>query len=78
MYTKRLLSLLEAAEILGASKSQLYVLIRQGEVPAMRLGKVLRVPTEAIDQLVADGMSRHADRPRGASSGDNRRPTKLA
>jgi excisionase family DNA binding protein len=72
--TKRLLSLSEAAETLGVSKSQLYVLIRRGEVRAMRLGKVLRVPTEAIDQLVADGMRRPDDHPDGtlptAGSGD--------
>lgn len=38
----------EAADLLGVSRSQAYWLIREGRVPALRLGHSIRVPTAAL------------------------------
>jgi excisionase family DNA binding protein len=38
----------EAAEALGVSRSRVYELIQQGELPSVRIGGVVRVP---VDQL---------------------------
>ncbi len=41
----------EAAEALGVSVSKMYELIRAGIVPAVRLGRSLRIPVEALREL---------------------------
>ena len=52
----------EAAEALRVSRSQLYELMNRGEIPWVRVGRVRRVPVEALRQLirarVADGTGR--------------------
>lgn len=38
----------QAAELLGISRSQAYLLIRSGELPCKRVGARLRVPLAAL------------------------------
>lgn len=47
------LSATQAAELLGVSRSLVYELIRRKELPSVRLGRRVLVPTAAITQLAA-------------------------
>jgi len=42
----------EAADLLGVSRSTIYQLMGSGEVPSMRVGKLLRVPAAALQRWV--------------------------
>ena len=46
------LSVEEAAEALGIGRSACYECVARGEVPVIRLGRRLRVPTSALRRLV--------------------------
>jgi excisionase family DNA binding protein len=53
-----LLRIPDVAAKLSVSRSEVYRLIALGRLPAVRLSeRVLRVPAEAIEALVADAMS---------------------
>jgi excisionase family DNA binding protein len=47
----------EAAELLAVSRSKLYQLIAAGKVPSVRVGKSLRLPTEALRRWVEDSVN---------------------
>lgn len=47
------LSVSEAARLLGVSKSLVYDLLTRGELPALRLGRRVVVPTGALLALVS-------------------------
>ena len=42
----------EAGEILGCSRNTAYEAVRRGEIPVIRLGKLLRVPKAALERLL--------------------------
>lgn len=42
----------EAADVLGISRSTAYELVHTGTIPALRLGRRIVVPTHALDQLL--------------------------
>ncbi len=42
----------EAAEVLGVGRSKIYALLASGEVPAVRVGRSVRVPVEALRRWV--------------------------
>lgn len=44
-----LLTVPAAAKLLSLSRSTVYELIRRGEIPAMKVGRVRRIPTDALD-----------------------------
>ncbi len=46
------LTLPEAAHVLGISRSTAYELARTGELPALRLGRRLVIPTSALESLL--------------------------
>ena len=54
MPTKAVLSIAEAAEVLGVSDDLIYELTARGELPCLRLGRRKVIPTVAI-QAVIDG-----------------------
>jgi len=54
MPTKAVLSIAEAAELLGVSDDLIYELTARGELPCVRLGRRKVIPTVAI-QAVIDG-----------------------
>ena len=42
----------EAGEVLGIGRNTAYRLIREGAIPVLRLGKKLRVPKAALEELM--------------------------
>lgn len=46
------LTVTEAAEILGISRSSAYELVNTGDIPALRLGRRIVVPRAALDALL--------------------------
>ncbi len=53
---RALLRVPEAAEYLGVSRTLIYMMIRSGEIPVVRMGRSTRVPLSALnDLLVAKG-----------------------
>jgi excisionase family DNA binding protein len=53
MRTGRLtMSVEEAGEMLGISRSLTYELVRRGELPCLRLGRRLVVPIRALEAMV--------------------------
>jgi excisionase family DNA binding protein len=49
-----LLTPAEAAQVLRIGRSKLYALIAAGEIPRLRVGKVVRVPAAALEQWVKE------------------------
>ena len=49
-----------AAQLLGISRGLAYELVRRGELPAIRLGRRVVVPTNAIDEMLRDLTTRTA------------------
>lgn len=48
------LSIAEVAEVLGISRNHVYMLVRTEELPSLRLGRRIVVPSAALAQLVKD------------------------
>lgn len=46
------LTVAETAEALGISRTSAYELIRRGDLPHIRIGRVIRVPAEALMEWV--------------------------
>ncbi|MFC2034199.1 helix-turn-helix domain-containing protein [Chloroflexota bacterium] len=42
----------EAAKVLSISRGLAYEMVRQGKIPALRFGRVIRVPRHALEQLL--------------------------
>jgi excisionase family DNA binding protein len=56
--TKRLLlRVSEAAGMLAVSRSKMYELIKEGEIPCVRLGASIRIPTEPLLGWIAQNTS---------------------
>lgn len=51
---KLLLTTLEAAAVLGISRSKLYELLTSGQLPSVRIGACRRVPADAVQNFVAE------------------------
>lgn len=52
MRPRLLLTVLEAAEVLGVGRSTMYELIRTGQVEVVHLGRCARVPAAALHEFV--------------------------
>jgi excisionase family DNA binding protein len=53
-----LLRPIEAAKMLGCSRTRIYELCHSGDLPHVRLGgSSIRIPREAINSLVAEAMA---------------------
>ena len=46
------LNVAEAAEMLGLSEASIYVAVRKGEIPSVRIGKRWLIPRHYIDKLI--------------------------
>lgn len=55
--TSRLLKGSEVAEILNVSKAFAYRMMAQGRIPAVRLGRSVRVRPEDLEGFIADSVS---------------------
>lgn len=62
---KRLLSASEAANALGISRSVLYVLMAQGAIGSIKVGRSRRIPAGAVDEFVADRVREERERTAG-------------
>jgi len=51
----------EAAQVIGVSRSKVYELLSEGVLPAIRLGRVVRVPLEALRRWVAERTTSSTD-----------------
>lgn len=49
-----LLRVSEVGQIIGLGKSKTYELIASGEIPSVRLGKSLRVPSDALKRWIGE------------------------
>ena len=50
---RKVVSVTEAASMLGIGRNLCYEAIRRGEIPAIRIGKRLLVPMVALERLLA-------------------------
>ena len=60
---RRVLTVAEAAHALGISRSKLYQFIAAGEIRTIHIGRLRKVPVEALDEFIATrppGRSAHA------------------
>ena len=58
---KFLLKPSEAAQLLGIGRSLIYELIARREIPSVRLGSCLRVPTESLQQWLREREEERTD-----------------
>lgn len=49
---ERLLKPSDVAEILQVSKAHAYVLMKRGEIPSVRIGKIVRVRLEDLERYI--------------------------
>jgi excisionase family DNA binding protein len=52
----------DSARFLGVSKSFVYMLIRSGSLPSIKLGTSRRVPVRAVRDLARNNVVRHPER----------------
>jgi excisionase family DNA binding protein len=50
-----LLTVSEAAKFLGVGRKQVYRLIEEGEIEAVKLGRSIQVPQNSLDRFRASG-----------------------
>jgi excisionase family DNA binding protein len=50
----RLLKPADVAEILQVSKAHTYVLMKRGEIPLVRIGKIVRVRLEDLERYIKE------------------------
>lgn len=50
---RRVFNVAEAAAVLGMSRSKLYQFIASGEIRTIHIGRLCKVPVEAIDEFIA-------------------------
>lgn len=53
MAKKKVLTVTEAAELLGISKGSAYEAARNGQIPTIRIGRRLIVPRVAFERMLA-------------------------
>jgi excisionase family DNA binding protein len=60
---RRVFSVVEAAAVLGISRSKLYQFIAAGEIRSIRIGRLRKIPVAAIDEFIAARESAPQPRP---------------
>jgi excisionase family DNA binding protein len=58
---KLLLRISEAADAVGLGKTKFYELVQRGEIRSIHVGRVVRVPTEAIEEWIEAKLKEDAD-----------------
>ena len=51
------LSIAEVGAALGYGRTSIYRMVRAGKIPAFRLGRKLRIPRRAIEQMVESALT---------------------
>lgn len=44
----------QVGQILGVGRTKLYSMVRQGELPVVRIGRLVRIPRAALDAWIAE------------------------
>jgi len=52
LYGKRTYSIAEASKLLGIHRLTLSAAIRRGEIPALRVGRRVLIPSQALERLL--------------------------
>ena len=52
METKLLLTVIEAAELLGISRTAIYLLLQRGEIPSVKIGRSRRIKRIDLESYV--------------------------
>ncbi|MCX4675558.1 helix-turn-helix domain-containing protein [Streptomyces sp. NBC_01433] len=63
------LTVAEAARRLGVGRTKLYEYISSGEIASVKIGRLRRIPTEAVGEFLARRMRPGAGRPKAADFG---------
>jgi excisionase family DNA binding protein len=63
-----LLTVPEAARLLRISRNLAYELVAKGELPAVRFGRVIRVPRRSLEDWITRQIGSPLDPPDGGSS----------
>ena len=58
---RMLLTVMEAANRLGIGRSLMYELLATGRIPSIRIGRLRRIPCEALQEFVSKGYGVKAD-----------------
>ncbi|MFN2582045.1 MAG: helix-turn-helix domain-containing protein [Candidatus Dormibacteria bacterium] len=58
-----LLNVREVAQLLGCGKTYVYELIARRELPALKLGRLTRIPRQAVDDFVLRKLGPSVDQP---------------
>lgn len=53
MSERKVLRVEDAMSVLGVSRWMVYEMIRRGELPVLRVGRLIRIPQEALDAWIA-------------------------
>jgi len=53
----------EAGDLLGLGRSSAYEAVRRGEIPTIRFGRLIRVPTASLRRLVGIDPDPESDSP---------------
>ncbi|MCL4561930.1 MAG: helix-turn-helix domain-containing protein [Chloroflexi bacterium] len=64
----KLLNAVEVAQILGVSRSQVYILLRTGAIEGVRFGKSIRVSEEDLGKFIRVS-KQNAERPGNSNIG---------
>jgi excisionase family DNA binding protein len=59
-------SVQEAGRALGCSRNTAYEAVHRGEIPVIRIGKLLRVPKAALERLLSGAAGRSTSEAPGA------------
>lgn len=51
--SKKLLTVAEAAQVLGISRSLTYKLVLREELPSVKIGRARRIPAHVLDRYIA-------------------------
>ena len=68
------MSVVEAARLLGISKTLAYDLVARKELPSLRLGGRVRIPRRALERLTESRREPSPDVPQSPVKGSGRRP----
>jgi len=52
--TPKTVNVEEAGQILGIGRNSAYEAVRRGEIPAIKIGKLLRVPVVALERMLEE------------------------
>jgi len=64
--TKLTLSVREAAALIGISRGKVYELIKDGEIPVIRIGQKMTIPRQAVLDWVAKGVFNNGEKSKEA------------